>query len=74
MLTYRVSLGVRFQPVLLVSRLLAGRRRDIGTRNGTRALTCWKQAVFVLAWFRDRPDIGRLGQGLGYRRPPRTGT
>ena len=39
--------------------------REIGTRNGTRALTCWKQAVFALAWFRDRPDIRRLGQGFG---------
>ena len=29
------------------------------------ALTCWKQAVFALAWFRDRPDIRRLGAGFG---------
>ena len=65
MLSYRVILDVPFQLVLFVSRLLAERRREIGTRRGTRALTCWKQAVFVLAWFRDRPDIGRLGQGFG---------
>ena len=39
--------------------------RELGTRDGTRALTCWKQAVFALAWFRDRPDIRRLGQGFG---------
>ena len=45
--------------------LLAAHRREIGTRDGTRALTCWKQAVFTLAWFRDRPDIRRLGQGFG---------
>ena len=45
--------------------LLADRRREIGTRNGTRALTCWKQAVFTLAWFRDRPDVRRLGQRAG---------
>ena len=45
--------------------LLAAHRREIGTRDGTRALTCWKQAVFALAWFRDRPDIRRLGQGSG---------
>jgi len=48
-----------------VSRLLAGHRRELGTRTGTRAPTCWKQAVFALAWFRDRPDIRRLGQGFG---------
>ena len=64
MLTYRVTLDVPFQLVVFVSRLLAGHRREIGSRNGTRALSCWKQAVFTLAWFRDRPDIRRLGQGL----------
>lgn len=51
--------------VLKVSALLAGHRAQIGTRCGTRALTCWKQAVFILAWFRDKPDLRRLGQGFG---------
>jgi len=64
-LSYRVTLDVPLPLVLFVSGLLAGRRRELGTRAGTRALTCWKQAVFVLAWFRDRPDIRRLGQGFG---------
>jgi DDE superfamily endonuclease len=64
-LSYRVTLDVPVQLVLFVSGLLADRRREIGTRNGTRALTCWKQAVFTLAWFRDRPDVRRLGQGSG---------
>jgi hypothetical protein len=35
------------------------------TRNGTRALTCYQQAVFILAWFRGRPGLSRLGQGFG---------
>ncbi len=65
MISYRVTLDVPFQLVLFVSRLLAGHRRELGTRAGTRALTCWKQAIFALAWFRDRPDIRRLGQGFG---------
>ena len=65
MLSYRVTLDVPLQLALFVSRLLAEHRREIGTRDGTRALTCWKQAVFALAWFRDRPDIRRLGQGAG---------
>ena len=65
MLSYRVMLDVPFQLVMFVSRLLAGHRREIGTRRGTRALTCSNQAVFVLAWFRDRPDVPRLGKGLG---------
>ncbi|HEX9356208.1 MAG TPA: transposase family protein [Streptosporangiaceae bacterium] len=65
MLSYRVTLDVPLPLVLFVSGLLAAHRREIGTRDGTRALTCWKQAVFALAWFRDRPDIRRLGQGSG---------
>ena len=65
MLSYRVILDVPLPLVLFVSGLLAAHRREIGTRDGTRALTCWKQAVFTLAWFRDRPDIRRLGQGFG---------
>jgi len=64
-LSYRVTLDVPLPLVLFVSGLLAAHRREIGTRDGTRALTCWKQAVFALAWFRDRPDIRRLGQGSG---------
>jgi hypothetical protein len=64
-LSYRVTLDVPLQLAVFVSRLLAGHRRELGTRNGTRALTCWKQAAFALAWFRDRPDIRRLGQGFG---------
>ena len=65
MLSYRVMLDVPLQLAVFVARLLAAYRREIGTRRGTRALTCWKQAVFVLAWFRDRPDIPRLGNGFG---------
>lgn len=65
MLSYRVMLDVPFQLALFVSDLLAENRRELGTRDGTRALTCWTQAVFALAWFRDRPDIRRLGQGFG---------
>ena len=43
--------------------------------NNERALysqplltSVWKQAVFALAWFRDRPDIRRLGAGFGISR------
>jgi hypothetical protein len=64
-LSYRVMLDVPFQLAVFVSGLLADHRRELGTRDGTRALTCWKQAVFALAWFRDRPDIRRLGAGFG---------
>jgi DNA-binding CsgD family transcriptional regulator len=46
-------LDVPFQLAAFVSGLLAEHRRELGTRAGTRALTCWKQAVFALAWFRE---------------------
>jgi hypothetical protein len=58
-------LDVPAELVLYVAKPLAGHRREIGTRRGTRALTCWRQAVFVLAWFRGRPGIARLGKGSG---------
>jgi DDE superfamily endonuclease len=64
-LSYRVMLDVPLQLASFLAELLADHRREIGTRHGTRALTCWKQAVFALAWFRDRPDIPRLGTGFG---------
>jgi hypothetical protein len=64
-ISYRVILDVPFQLAQFVSELLAEHRREVGTRDGTRALTCWKQAVFALAWFRDRPDVRRLGAGFG---------
>ena len=65
MITYRVILDVPFQLVIKVSNLLRRHREELGTRNGTRALTCWQQAKFILAWFRDKPDLRRLGQGFG---------
>jgi hypothetical protein len=64
-ITYRVTLDVPLQLVIKVSSLLRKHRGELGTRNGTRALSCWKQAIFVLAWFRDRPGVRRLGQGFG---------
>ena len=65
MLSYRAIRDVPLPLVVFVSRLLADHRRKIGTRTGTRALTCWTQAVVTLAWVRDRPGIPRLGQGSG---------
>jgi hypothetical protein len=64
-LSYRVLLDVPAELVLYVAELLGKHRREIGTRRGTRALSCWRQAIFALAWFRDRPDVARLGRGFG---------
>jgi hypothetical protein len=64
-LSYRVMLDVPPDLVRFVSGLLAARRREIGTRKGTRKLGCHRQALFALAWFRDKGDIRRLGAGFG---------
>lgn len=65
MVSYRVMLDVPRELVLFVSGLLAARRRQVGTRRGTRRLGCYKQALFGLAWFRDKGNIPRLGRGFG---------
>jgi hypothetical protein len=62
--SYRVMLDVPGELVWFVSGLLAARRREIGTRAGTRKLSPYQQALFGLAWFRDKPDIRRLGAGV----------
>ena len=49
MLSYRVILDGPLPLVVFVSGLPAAHRREPGTRDGTRALTCRKQAVFTLA-------------------------
>ena len=65
MVSYRVMLDVPRDLIWFVSGLLAVRRRQIGTRRGTRRLGCYRQALFALAWFRDKGDIPRLGRGFG---------
>jgi hypothetical protein len=61
----RVILDAPFQLALFVSQLLAGQRRDIGTRDGTRALTCRRQAGVALAWFRNGRTSADWGVGFG---------
>jgi hypothetical protein len=65
LITYRVRLDVPRELVQFVSRLLARRRKEIGTREGTRSLGCYRQALFVVAWYRDKADIARLGAWFG---------
>ena len=45
-------------------RLAGWHRREIGTRKDPY-LGCYRQALFGLAWFRDKGDIPRLGRGFG---------
>jgi hypothetical protein len=66
--TYRCTLDVSRELVWYLARLLAGERRRLATRRGTRLLTPFHQARFALAWFRDDCDVERLGAGLGLSR------
>lgn len=68
MFGYCVTLDVSRELVFYVSELLHQERTRRGTRTGTRALTCFRHALYVLAWFRDRPDVQRLGAGFGLSR------
>lgn len=65
MLAYPAMLDVPRELIRFVAGLLRAERKARGTRKGTRALTCHVQALFVVAWFRDRPDITRHGAAFG---------
>jgi hypothetical protein len=60
--TYRATLDVPRELVHFIAKLLSAERRRRGTRKGTRALTCFWQAVLALRWFRDRTDPTALGR------------
>lgn len=71
--TYRAILDVPREVVLFLSRLLAAERKLLGTRQGTRALTCYHQAIMALRYFREGTDPATLardhgiGRSTGYR-------
>ena len=54
MITYRATLDVSRELVHVHRELLLAERRRRGTPRGSRALTCFWQAVLGLRWFRDR--------------------
>ena len=68
MITYRATLDVPRELVQFTARLLAAERRRRGTPRGSRALTCYRQAVLGLRWFRDRTAIGALARDHGISR------
>jgi hypothetical protein len=51
-----------------VSRLLHAERRRRGTRKNSRALTCFRQAVLGLRWFRQDVDATALARDYGISR------
>jgi hypothetical protein len=67
-ITYSATLDVPRPLVRYLARLLEAERRHRGTRKDARVLSCWKQAIFVLAWFRKNENIPLLGAGFGLSR------
>ncbi|WP_045875985.1 transposase family protein [Pseudofrankia sp. DC12] len=71
--TYTSVLPLSDHTVVRLATLLIAERRRTGTRSGTRALSPWEQAVFVLRWFCDGTPVIRLcrdnniGKSVGYR-------
>jgi hypothetical protein len=64
-MAYPAMIDVPREPVRHLAQLLAAERRARGTRRGTRALTCFYQALLVLVWFRKAEDKTLLGAGFG---------
>lgn len=68
MITYRATLDVSRELVVFVAGLLLAERRRRGTPKGSRALTCYWQAVLGLRWFRGKTEIGALARDHGVSR------
>lgn len=68
MIAYPAMIDVPRELVRHLAQLLAAERRARGTRRGTRALTCFYQALLVLVWFRKAEDKTLLGAGFGVSR------
>ena len=68
MIAYRATLDVPRELAQVASGLLADERRRRGTPRGSRALTCFWQAVLGLRWFRDRTAPDALARDHGISR------
>ena len=68
MIAYRATLDVPRELVQFVAELLAEERRRRGTPRGSRALTCFWQAVLGVRWFRDRTAPDALARDHGISR------
>jgi hypothetical protein len=67
-ITYRAMLDVPRELVAKIAGLLRGERRRRGTRRNARALTCWRQALLGLVWFRKNEEMTALAAGFGISR------
>jgi hypothetical protein len=67
-IAYRATLDVPRETVWFTAKLLAAERKRRGTPEGSRALTCFWQAVMGLRWFRDRTRPDALARDHGISR------
>jgi DDE superfamily endonuclease len=67
-IAYRATLDVPRELVCFVAKLLLAERRRRGTPRGSRALTCFWQAVLGVRWFRDRTAPDALARDHGISR------
>ena len=62
MIAYRATLDVPRELAWFVAKLLLAKHRRRGTLRGSRALSCFWQAVLGLRWFRDRTAADALAR------------
>src|SRR5215471_18664761 len=67
-IAYRATLDVPRELAQFVAKLLLAERHRRGTPRGSRALTCYWQAVLGLRWFRDRTTCDALARDHGISR------
>jgi hypothetical protein len=67
-IAYPATLDVPRELAQFTAQLLAAERRRRGTPRGSRALTCFWQAVLGLRWFRDRTAPDALARDHGISR------
>jgi hypothetical protein len=67
-IAYRAMLDVPRELVAKLAGLLRCERRRRGTRRNARALSCWKQALLGLVWFRKNEEMTALAAGFGISR------
>ena len=68
MIAYRAMLDVPRELVGKIAGLLRRERRRRGTRRNTRVLSCWRQALLGLVWFRKNEEMTALAAGFGISR------
>ncbi len=68
MIAYRATLDVPRELARFVASLLLAERRRRRTPRGSRALTCYWQAVAGLRWFRDHTTCDALARDHGISR------